>query len=278
MNCYNYDKWRNTGAVFASRVLLDCLCSEFIESAKGTPGLERAVRYTEKARSVGLGLLGFHSYLQSKMVAIEEYEAHRLNIDIFSHMQAECKEASQWLASVLGEPEWCSGFGIRGTHDMAVAPNMSSAILCGQVSQGIEPWLANVFMQDTSAGEMERINPEFLKLAKLQGKYNRHLIRSIVDNNGSVQHLDWLSDQEKLVFRTAFEIDQRALLRLASTRQPYIDQGQSLNLFFSADEEESYIAEIHKEFLLDENLKGLYYLRSQAGVKAAKDECIACHG
>ncbi len=278
MNCYNFDRWKDTGGVFAARVLLDCLCSEFIERGKGIHGLEKAVLYTEKARSTGLGLLGFHSYLQSKMIAIEEYQAHRINLEIFEHIQKEAKEASRWMAEQIGEPYWCEGFGERGTHDMAIAPNMSSAVLCGQVSQGIEPWLANVFMQDTAAGEMERINPEFLKLAKERGKYNKNLIRSVVDNNGSVQHLGWLSDQEKLVFRTAFEIDQRALLRLASARQQYIDQAQSLNLFFAADEEESYIAEVHKEFLQDPLLKSLYYLRSQSGVKAAKDECVACEG
>ena len=151
--------------------------------------------------------------------------------------------------------------------------------MAGQVSQGIEPIIANVYTQATTAGEMQRINPEFLKLAKERGKYNKPTIRSIIDRQGSVQHLDWLSDDEKNVFKTAFEIDQRVLLRLASTRQQWIDQGQSLNLFFSADEEESYIAEVHKEFFLDERLKGLYYMRTLAGVDAAKDsDCAACEG
>lgn len=276
LNCYHYDIWKDTGAVFASTVFLDAVCSEFIEKAKGKKGLEKAVRYTEKSRSLGLGMLGFHSYLQKKGVALEEFEAHQLNKEIFEHLHDESLEASKWMAKKLGEPEWCKGFGIRGTHNTALAPNMSSAVLCGQVSQGIEPIYANVFMQDTAAGEMQRINPEFLRVAKEHGKYNKALLRDIIEHDGSVQHLDWLSDKEKLIFRTAFEIDARALLRLASTRQPYICQAQSLNLFFDADEEEAYIAEIHKEFLLDDNLLSLYYLRSQAGVKAAKDECIAC--
>lgn len=276
MNCLNFDKFKDTGSVFIAIVFLDCLCSEFLEKARGIKGLEKAVRYTEKARSLGLGMLAFHSYLQSKMVAFEEYEAHRLNIEVFSHLQEESLKASKWLASVLGEPEWCNGFGIRATHLNAVAPNLSSAVLAGQTSQGIEPWLANAFMQPTASGEMQRINPEFLKLAESRGKMSKALIKDILSKKGSVQHLTWLSDHEKLVFKTAFEIDQRVILRLASVRQQRIDQGQSLNLFFSSEEKEEYIREIHEEFLADPWLKGLYYLRSESGVMASTGECIAC--
>lgn len=276
LNCYWYDEWKNTGAVFVATVLLDCVCQDFIERGKNIPGLEKAVRYTEKGRSLGLGLLGFHSYLQKNKLAIESFEAHLKNIEIFSHIQEESLMASEWMAENWGEPEWCKGYGVRNTHRTAIAPNMSSATIAGQVSQGIEPWIANVFMQPTAAGEMMRINPEFLKIAQERGKYTKRMIRSVIDNQGSVQHLDWLSDEEKLMLRTAFEIDQRALLRLASTRQKYLCQGQSFNMFFSAEEEEEYIAQIHKEFFLDEYLKGAYYIRTLAGVQASKDECLAC--
>ena len=139
----------------------------------------------------------------------------------------------------------------------------------------IEPWIANAFLQPTSAGELLRINPQFLELAKSKGKYNKALVRDLIDKKGSVQHLSWLTDHEKLVFKTAFEIDQKTILRLASDRQRFIDQGQSLNLFFSADESEEYIAEVHKEFFLDPYLKGLYYIRSESGVMASKD-CVSC--
>jgi len=279
MNCLRYDIWKDTGSVFIAIVLLDALCSEFLEKARNIVGLEKAVRYTEKARSLGLGLLGFHSYLQSKMIAFEEYEAHRLNIEIFSHLHDESLAASQWIASVNGEPEWCKGLGVAHTHLTAVAPNMSSAVLCGQVSNGIEPWLANAFLQPTAAGEMLRINPEFLKLATSKGKYNKALVRDIIQKKGSVQHLDWLTDHEKLVFRTAFEIDQFAILRLASLRQRYMGQygqGQSLNFFFSSEAPEEYVAAVYKEFFLDEYLKGQYYLRSESGVLASNGECLAC--
>lgn len=276
MNCLNFDRWKDTGSVFVAIILLDCLCSEFIAKASKIEGLEKAVRYTRKARSLGLGLLAFHSYLQSKMIAFEEYEAHRLNIEIFSHLQEESIAASKWIAGELGEPEWCSGFGIGHTHLLAVAPNMSSSVLAGQTSQGIEPWLANAFVQPTAAGEMQRINPEFLKLAEAKGKMSKALIKDILSKKGSVQHLTWLSIQEKLVFKTAFEIDQRVILRLASVRQRYIDQGQSLNLFFSSEEKEENIRDIHEEFFLDPWLKGLYYIRSESGVMSSTGDCVAC--
>ncbi len=279
-NCLRFDCWKDTGSIFIATVMLDCNAQAFIERAKNLLGLEKAIRFTEKSRALGLGLLGFHSYLQANLIAIEDLEAHFKNMEIFEHLDKESLAASQWMAQAWGEPEWCKGYGVRNTHRMAVAPNMSSATICGQVSQGIEPWLANVFVQATSAGEMQRINPQLLALAAKKGRdgLSRKEIRSIIDNAGSVQHLHWLDEKEKLVFKTAFEINQSVLLRLASTRQQYIDQGQSLNLFFSADEDEEYIAEIHKQFFLDDRLKGLYYIRSQAGVQASKDECVACEG
>ena len=210
------------------------------------------------------------------MVAFEEYEAHRLNLEIFSHLQEESDDASKWIAEVNGEPEWCKGTGFAHTHRRAIAPNMSSACLAGQKSQGIEPWLANAFLQPTSAGEMQRINPAFLQLAESKGKMSKSLIKDVISKKGSVQHLTWLTDHEKLVFKTAFETDQRVILRLASVRQQYIDQGQSLNLFFSSEEQEEYIRQIHEELFLDPYIKGSYYIRSESGVMASSGECIAC--
>lgn len=276
MNCVNYDRYKNTGSVFIAIVFLDSLCSEFLDKARKIPGLEKVVRYTEKARSLGLGLLGYHSYLQENMLAFEEYLAHRMNIEIFSHLREEAEEATKWLAETLGEPEWCKGFNRRNTHLLACAPNVSSATLAGQVSQGIGPWYANAYLEPTASGELMRINPVFLRLAKERKKYNKALVTHVTNNKGSVQDLDWLTDHEKLVLKTAFEIDQRAILRKGSKRQEYIDQGQSLNLHFSSDESEEYIAEIHKEFFLDPYLKGAYYIRSESGIQASKDTCIAC--
>ena len=278
MNAYLFDEWKNTDAVFTATVMLDCVAEDFIQKGREIRGLEKAVRFTENGRALGLGCLGFHSYLQRKGIAFEELEAHFINSEIFTLIDGESEKASKWMAIELGEPYLCKGFGLRNTHRTAIAPNMSSANLMGGISQGIEPFIANVYNFGSSAGEIERINPEFLKLAKSKGKYNQKLVEDIINSSGSVQHLDWLSDQEKLVFKTAFEIDQRVILRLASTRQKHICQAQSLNLFFDADEEEGYISEIHKEAFLDPNIKSLYYLRTLAGVQASKDECVACEG
>lgn len=277
-NMYFYDDWKDTSFLQVATVLLDCVAEDFIQRGRDIVGLERVVRFTEKARMLGLGTLGFHSYLQKHMVAFESFEANSINHEYFKNLEEKSIEASKWMAKEWGEPEWCKGTGRRNTHNIAIAPNMGSATIAGQRSQGIEPIIANVFMQDTPSGAMRRINPEFLALAESRGKNTKPMLRSVLENKGSVQHLDWLTDHEKLVFRTAFEIDQKVILRLASQRQRYIDQAQSLNLFFDADEREEYIAEVHAEFLIDPRLKSLYYMRTLAGVQAAKDECIACEG
>lgn len=277
MNLVRYDEWKDTDAVFVATVFLDCVAQDFIKQGRGIQGLEKAVRFTEKSRALGLGALGFHTYLQNNNIAFESLEAHFKNIEIFKKIEEESLKASQWMAKEWGEPEWCRGFGVRNTHRTAIAPNTSSAIICGSVSQGIEPVYKNAFTQGGSAGEMSRINPSLIPVMKAKGVYNDKTIDDIIDNKGSVQHVEWLTDHEKLVFKTAFEVDPRAILRLASTRQKYICQAQSLNLFFSANEDEEFISEIHKEALKDPNIISLYYLRSEAGVKPSR-ECIACEG
>lgn len=276
MNVAKRDEWKDTDAIFWATVFLDCVAEEFIQKANGVRGLEKAVRYTKKARSLGLGVCGFHTYLQSKMIPFESFEAHSFNNILFKELHDNSLLASMWMAKELGEPEWCVGHGVRNTHRLAVAPTMSTALIMGGVSQGIEPVLGNVFTQASAGGEMERVNPVFLKLMKDRNKFTKAECDRIAMNNGSVQNLDWLTEEEKFVFRTAFEIDQRAVLRLAATRQRWIDQTQSLNLFFAAEEKEEYIAEIHQEAFLDENIHSLYYLRSMAGVIASKGECEAC--
>jgi ribonucleoside-diphosphate reductase alpha chain len=278
MNAVFYDDWKGSPATYVATVMLDCLASSFITIGKSVRGLEKAVRFTENHRALGLGLLGFHSYLQSKMIPFESLEAHLINGAMFKELDQESLRASKDLAILLGEPFYCKGFGVRNTHRLAVAPNMSTAVLMGGVSQGIEPMIANVFNQGSAVGELERINPEFLKLLKAKGKYTSEIVEDVAKNLGSCQHLDFLSDEEKLVFKTAFEIDQEIILRLASNRQQYIDQAQSINLFFNANESEEYIAKIHKIAFLDPRIKSLYYMRTQAGVKTSKDECISCAG
>lgn len=278
VNLAKYDEWKDKDLIFTSTVFLDCVVSEFIDIGKKIKGLENAVRFTEKSRALGLGALGFHTYLQQKMIPFESLEAHYENINIFKHLHDESLKATKWMAKEFGEPEWCKGYGIRNTHRLSIAPNLSSALICGSVSQGIEPIYKNVFVQGTAAGEINRINPILLKLMKNKGIEDDIHINEIIDNNGSVQNVDWLTEEEKKVFKTAFEIDQKAIIRLASSRQKFIDQAQSINLFFSANESEEYISEVHQIAFNDPMIKSLYYIRSEAGVQASKGECEACSG
>lgn len=276
MNVELFDEWYNTDAVFTATVFLDAVCQEFIDRAKNIPGLEKAVAFTKASRALGLGQCGLHSYFQRKMVAFESFEAHMLNNKIAKYIQDEAIKASEWLASVWGEPKWMKGYGRANTHLIAIAPTKSTALIMGGVSEGINPDTAMVYTQRSAGGEIDRVNPYLLKLMKEKGVYNKANVEDIRDKMGSVQHVSWLTEEEKLVFRTAFEINQSAIIRLASARGKYMDQWQSLNLFFSAGEDESYINEVHKEAFLDEGIIGLYYVYSKAGVQASKDECIAC--
>lgn len=278
MNLAKFDEWKDTDAVHTSIIFLDCVASEFIKLAEDKDGFEKAVNFTKKSRALGLGALGFHTYLQSKMVAFGSFEAHMINTQIFSRLKSEAVKGSEWLAQTLGEPEWLKGYGRRNSHLLAIAPNTSSALICGGTSQGIEPWVANVYNQQTSAGELYRINPQFMALAKERGRFNNDLVADILDKKGSVQHLDWLSQHEKDVFRTAYEINQKDIVRLAAVRQSFICQGQSLNLFFDADEDEGYISEVHQEAMENPNILALYYMRTLPGVQASKGECVACEG
>jgi ribonucleoside-diphosphate reductase alpha chain len=257
-------------------VFLDCVAEEFIQRAKNIVGLEKAVAFTQKGRALGLGQCGFHTYLQNNMIAFESFDAHMKNSEIAKHIYDESLKASQWMATALGEPEWCKGYGVRNTHRIAIAPTKSTALLMGGVSEGINPDPAMTYNQLTSAGEVVRVNPKLLSIMKERNVYSKRVLNDITDRMGSVQHVDWLNDGEKLVFKTAFEINQEVILRLASTRAKFIDQWQSLNLFFDANEDEAYVSKIHQLAFEDENILALYYIYSSSGVQASKEGCIAC--
>ncbi len=278
MNASKYDEWKDTDAIFVATVFLDCVNQDLIEIGKNTEGLEKVVRFAEESRALGLGALGFHTYLQENGIPFESIDAHYKNVEIFKLLDSESLRASQWLAKENGEPLWCKGYGVANTHRLTIAPNLSSALICGSVSQGIEPVYKNAYVQNTAAGKIDRVNPTLLKLMKEREVYNEETIKDIIRNSGSVQHVSWLSDHEKEVFKTAFEIDQKVIIRLASVRQKYIDQAQSINLFFSADESEEYIAEVHKMAFKDPYIKSLYYIRSENNVNVNKSECKSCEG
>lgn len=275
LNLAHYDSITEND-IFNATMFLHCVALEFIDKAKYIPGLEAAVDFTRKGMALGLGQCGFHTLLQSKNIPFESLEAQFLNTKIAKFIWEASGNASRYLASILGEPDWCEGTGLANSHRIAIAPTKSTALIMGGVSEGIGPDPAMVYTQLTSAGEVERIAPEFLKVLRGKGKYNKETIQSIIDAFGSVQHLDFLTEHEKLVFRTAFEIDQHVVLRLASQRQKYIDQGQSINLYFGGDASEEYISKVHRAAFEDENILTLYYCYSKTGVSGSKGECISC--
>lgn len=277
MLVHRFDEWMNTDAVYWATIFLDCVAEEFIQRAKDIEGLEKTVRFTQKARALGLGQAGFHTYLQDHMIPFESLEARMVSQQVAKHIWEETLRASQDMAKELGEPEWCRGFGVRNASRIAIAPTKSSAIMFGGVSEGINPDPAMVFTQKSAGGSIDRIVPSLLKIMKERGVYNKQTIKTITERFGSVQHVDWLSDDEKAVFKTAFEINQKTVVALASARGRYIDQWQSLNLFFAAEERPEWISEVHQQAFEDPNILGLYYIYTQAGIGAAKEtECVAC--
>ncbi len=277
MNVSRYDEWKDSLAVFEATVFLDCVVEEFLHKARKISGLEKAVAFTEKSRALGLGACGLHSLFQKRGLPFESLKAHMLNNEVFEHIKVESEKATRYMAEHLGEPEWCEGYGVRNTHLRAVAPTKSTALIMGGISEGINPDPAMVYTQMTPAGEVERVNPQLLKLMKAKGVYTAKHIQEVIDAKGSVQEVDWLTDEEKKVFKTAFELNQKVIVRMGSARQTRLDQGQSLNLFFSSEEEEEVISEVHQMAFEDENINALYYCYSKRGLSGSKgEECEAC--
>jgi ribonucleoside-diphosphate reductase alpha chain len=271
-----WDEWKDTDAVYCMTVFLDCLLEEFLSLAREIPGLEKIVAGTEKGRAIGLGITGYHSALQQKGYTWGGFDAHMFNMELFRHLQSESLQASHWMAMRWGEPEWCKGYGVRNTHRTALAPNVSSSLIFGSESQGCTPWYGNVYYEGSASGEMYRVNPVFIEMLKEHGEYKDSVLKDVLSDNGSVQKLDFLSDHEKEILLTAFEINQISIIDTVSRRQQFICQGQSCNLFFAADEEEEYISYVHQYAFEDENIKSLYYLRSKSGVTASKGGCESC--
>lgn len=281
MNIAKYNEWKDSYAVQIAMVFLDAVIEDMLIKARQEPGFERVIAFTEKSRAVGLGVLGLSTYYQQEDWIFGDFQSIQFNQMLFKYLDRETLAASKLLASEVGEPEWLVGYGERFSHRMALPPTMSTSIIQGGISQGIEPVFANVYEQDTAGGTIFRINPPLLKLMKERGVYNEEIMARIAEDQGSVQGENWLSDHEKAVFRTAFELNQETILLMASHRAKYIDQGQSLNLYFEADESEEEISRLHHLAFIDPYIKSLYYIRSLNGVakhKVDKNECSACEG
>lgn len=261
--------------IFNSMVFLDCLCSEFIKTSEGVPGLEKVRAFTIMGRAVGLGVMGLHTYFQQKGIPYISIEAQFFDNALFKRIHDETLRASQWLAQEYGEPEWCKGYGVRNTHRTALAPTKSTSLLMGGVSESWMPEPAMIFDAGSAVGELRRITPVIYELMKERGVYSETTVNDIIDHMGSVQHVDWLDEREKLVFLNAFEMDQEIILRRASLRQKWLCQGQSLNFFVPEDGCEERIAKLMTRVLCDESILSAYYFYSRSGV-VVKDECLAC--
>lgn len=275
MNLKHFDDWSKTNAVFVATIFLDCIVQDLLDSIDAmTPEeqhiLRRVYNGTKKSRALGLGVIGFHTYLQQNMVAFESEEAFDINEKIFTHIHDESLRASQWLAKEHGEPEWCEGYGVANTHRTCVAPTLSSSTITESVSQGIEPIYSNVYEQVTAGGLVYRCNPVFKRVLESHGMYSEELVTEIGQQyDGSVQHLDFLTANEKLVLKTAHEIDQYCLIDLAAQRQPKVCQLQSVNLFIHRNMKEDEFADIHLYALFNPNIGSLYYVRGQAASKGS---------
>ena len=285
LNLVKYDEWKSwksdrTGHTLVELItlFLNAVLDEFMENARYTPYFENTIRSASKGRAIGIGVLGWHSLLQSKMIAFESFPAMQLNNEIFKLIDEQSLEMTKKLAQLKGEPEWCKGHGVYNSHRIAVAPTRSNSIISGDQSPGIEPYIANTYTDIAASGVFLRKNRYLQKLLKSKKKDEESVWKSIDNNNGSVQHLDFLSEEEKNVFKTAYEIDQKAIIQQASQRQKYICQSQSLNLFFPFDVDPKYFNDVH---LLAWKLgvKTLYYCRSTSSIQVKHDdECKSCEG
>jgi len=281
VNITKYDEWKDTKLVKIATFFLDAVVEDMLIKARGKEGFEKVVRFTEKSRAIGIGMLGLTTYFQSQSWVFGDLQTRMFNKLIAKRLQADTLDVSRYLAKHVGEPEWMEGYGERFSHRTAYPPTMSTSIILGGISQGTEPVFANVFTQDTAGGNVFRINPTFLELMKEREMYTEEVMNRIAEQKGSVQEEDWLTEHEKKVFRTAFEIDQELILTFAADRQPFVCQGQSTNFYFDKSVSEEEISRLHSIAFNNEQIHSLYYIRSLNDVakhKAKDDECLACHG
>lgn len=282
-NLAKWNEWKDSPVVFIGQVMSDCNVSAYLAaldnvSEEDKKALAKIKRFTEEFRALGSGVMGLATLFQQERIAWDSLDAFYLNGKIFKHLDKQSLEASQWLAKVVGEPLGCKGLGIRNATRLSMPPTKSTAELCYGVSEGINPDVAHVFTKQTASGEVFRVTPEFLKLMKERGKYNQEELARINKAKGSVQGCDWLTEHEKNVFRTAFEINMKVVLNLAEQRQHNIDQAQSLNLYFASNATNQYIADVHKQFFLSDKLMTLYYIYGSRGDGVYADivECSMC--
>jgi len=301
VNLARYEEWKDTDLIYVATWFLDGVLEEFIQKAKNMKGFENVVRFAEKGRAIGLGVLGWHTYLQQKGIPFEGLLAQFETRKIFSQIKIESERASRDMAEEYGEPLWCVETGMRNTHLRAIAPTVSNSKLSGNVSAGVEPWAANVFTDQSAKGTFIRKNKELEKVLKKIGINTKEIWDKILADGGSIQdiaELDiWFYVNGKLtenpegndhipvkdVFKTFKEINQLELIKQAGIRQQYIDQSVSLNLAFPSQATPKWINQVHME-AWRQRIKTLYYMRTESVLRAdiatrATDEsCISCDG
>ena len=308
LNLAKYDEWKDTDLIYTSTYFLDGVLSEFLQKAKNMRGFENAVRSAEKGRALGLGVLGWHTYLQRKGISFEGLTAQFETRKIFSQIKIESERASRDLATEYGEPLWCKDSGFRNTHLRAIAPTVSNSKLSGNVSAGIEPWPSNVFTEQTAKGTFIRKNLELEKVFRKVGINKKATWDKVLEDGGSVQDIKELDDwgyvdgkllkredipQEafdkdqvfwvKDVFKTFKEINQLELIRQAGVRQQYIDQSVSLNLAFPSEASPKWINQVTME-AWKQGIKTLYYMRTESvlrgdiAARALDPDCVSCDG
>ena len=275
MNLELYDEWKDTNAVKLAIYFLDAVLSEFIEKTEGNYYLSSARKFALRHRALGLGVLGYHSYLQKNMIPFESMEAKMFNARAFKQIQEQSIQASKELANIYGEPEMLKGYGIRNTTTMAIAPTTSSSAILGQTSPGIEPFASNYYKAGLAKGNFMRKNKYLAKLLEEKGLDNEDVWREIMLNHGSVQHMTQLTQTEKDVFKTFKEISPMEIITQAAQRQQYIDQAQSLNLNIPAS---LAIKDVNNLMIEAWKLgvKTLYYQRSQSVSKELMVNFVTC--
>jgi len=297
MNVLHYDEWKDTDAVETMTMFLDAVVTEFltkiedirdngtIEGKRGFFYLEKAYNFAKRQRALGLGVLGWHSLLQKRGLPFDTRDTARLNVEVFKLIKEKSYKASEELATMFGEPEYLKGYGRRNVTLNAIAPTTSSAFILGQVSQSIEPIWSNCYVKDVAKMKVTIKNPVLKELLDELGQNTKAVWNSIKQNDGSVQHLDFLSDEQKEVFRTFAEINQSSIINQAAVRQDYIDQSQSLNLMISPDMPTRDVNKLLIE-AWQLGVKTLYYQHSMNSAQAFARKklglndlhCVACEG
>jgi ribonucleoside-diphosphate reductase alpha chain len=275
MNLERWEDWKSTDAVETLVYFLDAVMTEFINKTEGMKFMEHPRNFAINQRALGVGVLGWHSLLQLKMIGFESMAAKMLNNQVWKFIREKADLASETLAKEYGEPPLLKGYGRRNTTTLAVAPTTSSSFILGQVSPSIEPQNSNYYVKDLAKGKFTYKNPYLKALLKEKGKHDDETWMSILKKGGSVQHLNFLTQEEKDVFKTFGEISQKEIIIQAASRQKYIDQGQSLNLMIPPNTKPKDVNEL-MIFAWESGIKSLYYQRSANPAQELARNILEC--